>query len=200
MLTIYLAALAIGGTLLAASIFLGGHHHGHDADHGHGGDSAEGALLDWLPVASLRFWTFFLAFAGATGAALLLAGAAPGRLGTAALALGVGYASGLAAVVVVRRLRAAHVDSGIDRKKLIGLSGRVLVEVARDTTGKVRVGLGASVEDLMARTEDELPLRPGAAVLIYAAESDDKVMVTRAPDADGAGATGKGLLVDGGDR
>jgi hypothetical protein len=198
MLTIYLVALAIGGTLLAASLFLGGHHGadgGHDADHGagHGGDG-----FDLLPVASLRFWTFLLAAGGGTGTALHLTGAGPGRIATAAISLGVGYASGMAAVLVVRRLRNVVVDSGVDGRSLVGASARVLIEVARGGTGKVRVALGASVEDLMAETEDEEPLRPGAAVLIYAAEGDDKVMVTRAPEGDGK--PRRVLPVDGGER
>ena len=86
MLMVYLIALIVGGVLLALTLVLGGavdHHAGGDLDH-HAGDGGHGGSFDavfgWLPVTSLRFWTFFAAFFGAVGTVLSawsLAGPAP---------------------------------------------------------------------------------------------------------------------------
>ena len=196
MLELYLGALAIGGTLLAATLILGGqsdadHGGGEGADHGaHGNGHAHGHAtgslgdgFDWLPLTSLRFWTFFLAFFGVTGAALDLL-EVQGTAVTAVVALAVGWVTGAGTVTVLSRLKRARVDSGIQDKDLVGSSARVLIEVARGRTGKVRVDSGASVEDLLADTEDEAALPIGSQVLIYAGGDDGRVMVTRAPERD----------------
>jgi hypothetical protein len=197
MLELYLGALAIGGTLLAATLILGGKG---DTDHGGGGDQADhggghahghtsagfGDGFDWLPVTSLRFWTFFLAFFGGTGAALYLLDVEAGRIATAAIATGVGWISGAGTVTVLRRLKRQRVDSAVLDKHLVGSSAKVLVEVARGRTGKVRIDSGSSVEDLLADTEDEVALPIGSQVMIYAGGEDGRVMITRAPEREDA--------------
>src|SRR5678816_2807364 len=110
MLVAYVVALGIGGTLVLASLIMGGKDHdsgdgdGHDqdqdGDHGHdqshetdkggalvlAGETAmtahDGGVADavsaLLPVTSVRFWTFFLAFFGLTGLTLTAAALGPG--------------------------------------------------------------------------------------------------------------------------
>ena len=76
MLTLYLIAFAIGGTLILVSLFFGGHDADVDVDGdidmdadadtdfdaGHGIDFS-GADF-WIPFSSIRFGIFFAAFCG----------------------------------------------------------------------------------------------------------------------------------------
>src|SRR5262245_17055271 len=132
MLVAYVVALGVGGTLVLASLLFGGKDHdsdgggaghdagghGHDTDgHAHDADKAmilagstaiekHGAIgdaaLSLLPVTSIRFWTFFLAFFGLTGLTLTAAALGPGLVVNALLSTGVGYLSGMSVVTMGR--------------------------------------------------------------------------------------------------
>jgi len=95
---VYLFATIVGGVLLGASV-VSGHHGDSGAGHVDAGhvDSGESHAGHGGSVASLmfsvRFWTYLLAFGGATGLLLhYLAGT--GEPLTALLAAGVGATSG----------------------------------------------------------------------------------------------------------
>jgi len=177
MLPFYLAALAFGGTLLIASIVLGSAHnvdHVEDIDQGmeHGVPG-----LEWLPVTSVRFWTFLLAFGGATGAALtastdLSPGIIAGAAGT------VGWVSGLAIVGALRTLRKNSVGSEVSAKDLRGETAEVIVALGKDRIGKVRVTAKDRILDLIAETDDgELGI--GDKVMILGEGVEGRVQVTR---------------------
>src|SRR5687768_13164083 len=144
----YLAATLVGGALLVGSLVLGGDD--TDADGDHDGDASDDAgtsdgdtdgsdgLLDvWLPFASLRFWTFVLAFGGLTGTLLTWLDLAP-ALVVAIMSLVVGWISGAGVTWAIRRLRRDDVNSEVRAGDFVGHSGRVLLPVARGRVGKVR--------------------------------------------------------------
>lgn len=173
MLPVYLGALAFGGTLLVASMFLGGDDKDTetDKDLGTGG-------LDWLPVASLRFWTFFLAFGGAAGTALTFAGGLPAVV-TGAIAFVVGWLSGLGMVQVMRTVRHGSVGSEISPKELGGETAEVIVSVARGEVGKVRVTAKGRIHDLIAETDEDDTFPAGSKVMIVGEGAEGRVQVTR---------------------
>lgn len=179
MLQIYLGALAFGGTLLIASMVLGGKDTDHDS--GDGDHEAHGATeaFAWLPVASLRFWTFLLAFGGIAGALLTWSGAGEPIAGLAAL--GVGWASGLGMVAAMRGLKKGSVGSELALKELSGESAQVTVTVTKDQIGKVRLSAKGRVVDLIAETDDPEPLAAGSAVMIVGEGEAGRVQVTRSP-------------------
>jgi hypothetical protein len=180
MLQIYLGALAFGGTLLIASMVLGGKDTGHgDSDHG-GEHEAHGAsdVLAWLPVTSLRFWTFVLAFGGAAGALLTWLDTV-GEPIVGLAALGVGWASGLAMVMAMRGLKKGSVGSEVALKELSGESAQVTVTVTKGQIGKVRLSAKGRVLDLIAETDDAEPLAVGSAVMIVGEGDEGRVQVTR---------------------
>ncbi|MEZ0229120.1 MAG: hypothetical protein ACAI25_10885, partial [Planctomycetota bacterium] len=113
MLPIYATALAIGGTLLVASLVLGHHGADHDLHVGHdAGDGSEGPELDLLgSFLSIRFWTFALAFFGLTG--VIFERVVP--LSSGAQVLGAAVAAGLivgfVAATIINKLRADTVTS-----------------------------------------------------------------------------------------
>lgn len=190
MLAIYIGALIIGGVLVAASMFLGGkdadaghgghdhdvdhgHDHGHDADHDHDGFGDVGS---WLPLASLRFWTFFLAFGGLAGTALTLL--ASGTILTAIVAVVTGYVSGVAVTQVLRRLRRNQVSSEVGANDCVGSVGKLTLPVSKSAPGKVRVRVKDRDLDLMAATDDDGELPANAEVLVYEMREDGVALVT----------------------
>ncbi len=159
MLGAYIAALILGGGLLLLSLLAGhgGHDHDLDAtdhdlhagDHGHGlGD--HGSLGDWLfVVLSLRFWTFFLAFAGGTGTILTALGDfSPAVVGvTSAMA---GLACGGTAAALFRYLGKEDGPAPASTEEFVGRSAKVTVPVSAARPGKVLLSFGNEVKERIA--------------------------------------------------
>lgn len=193
MLVVYLIALIVGGALLSVTLILGGDADADvdvdvdaDMDLDAGADGVDGidVLLGWLPLTSLRFWTFFAAFFGLTGT--VLAGwSMAGSVSTAAMAVSVGYFSGLMMDRAVRALRKNEPTSGIGERDVVGVTGQVLVPVGDGKTGKVRVNLKGRAMDLLAELEGEEELAVGESVMVLNMRDDGLVVVTRADKLEG---------------
>lgn len=204
MLTIYLLAVAFGGTLLGASLLLGGKggDHpalgdgggdadgvgGHDAgghdhvhDH-HDGDMDVDGLLAWLPLKSVRFWSFFMAFGGAIGCALTVGGVISSAVLVAVLALVVGWATGLGAVTAVRLAGARSADSMTRPGELIGTTGILLLGAGAQSPGKIRIEVKGRVQDFIVETDDQDPLSTGTKVLVIGSTSGGRLTVTKLDD------------------
>src|SRR5262249_37411889 len=140
----------------------------HSLDHGgaglsHGealvpGHAPEGPVQAGLPLLSMRFWTFFLAFFGLTGAVLAGLGLWSSPLFIAAAAVGMGLLSGLGVSYAFGRLRRETISSSLQEQDYIGATGRVLLPIARGQQGKVRLEIRGRTLDLIAETEDEQAL------------------------------------------
>jgi membrane protein implicated in regulation of membrane protease activity len=177
MLPVYLGALAFGGTLLVASLVLGFGHHdagggGHDHDKGHdkGSDG-----FGWLPVASVRFWTFFLGFGGLAGTLLTYATGTAWPIVAGASAV-VGWASGVGVVGAMRRVKDGP-GSELSTKELRGETAEVLVPVKKGSFGKVRVEAKGRVFDLIAETEEDETFAAGAKVMIVGEGDEGRVQI-----------------------
>lgn len=179
MLQIYLGALAFGGTLLIASLVLGG----KDKDTGDKefDKDTDGHVegFDWLPVTSLRFWVFLLAFGGVVGALLTWVDSV-GEPFVGLLALAVGWGSGIGVVATMRSLRKGSVGSEISLGELAGETAEVVVAVKKDQIGKVRLSAKGRVLDVMAETDDPDVLAVGSQVMIVREAEEGRVQVTRA--------------------
>lgn len=181
----YLGSLILGGGLLVASAVLGGgdgdadvdHDIDHDIDHDvdHDVDHADVGSALWLPILSLRFWTFFLAFFGLTGAILDLLGRA-GAVGAStggvlAISLVTGFGAGWGIATLVRRLKADTVSSTIvPETDYAGRAGEVILDVAPGSPGWVRVEVRGVSVDLKAELVPghEAPLTAGQQVIVVA--------------------------------
>ena len=178
MLYAYLFATVVGGVLLGVSL-LGADHHGGDAS-GTSDDTSSDASHDGAASAlfSLRTWTYFLAFGGATG--LLLAGLTSATpVVTALLAASVGATSALTARVVIRHMLSSGGGGTIQQHELVGRSARVLVPAERGKTGTVRLQVKNSTVDLMAVCDDG-DLGPSDEVLIVEMK-DGRALVALEP-------------------
>lgn len=202
MLTFYLIALIIGGTLVLASLLFGGDSDADaDVDVGHvdvdasvgvdadvdvdadvGADVHAGGVdfSTWLPLVSLRFWTFFAAFFGLTGTALTFADPGLGRIATGVIAAGVGYASGLGVMAAFRYMRKSQTSIAVRRDDYIGAGATVMLRVAKGQLGKVRMELKGRTVEALATTEDERPFAVKEKALVYAVNDDGHVVLTRA--------------------
>jgi len=193
MLTLYLIALMVGGTLVMATLVLGDHGDADlatdldvdvdvdvhvDVDAHADAVGAPDAVLSWLPFASLRFWTFFLAFFGLTGTVLAGLGLVGNAIAVAIIAVVVGYVSGFCVVKALRNLRETSADSSVSETDYLGATGIVMVSVGPGHTGKVRLALKGRDVELLARTEDETTLAAKQPVMVYDVTDEGHVMVT----------------------
>jgi membrane protein implicated in regulation of membrane protease activity len=193
MLSLYLIALLVGGFLLALSMFGGGHDADVDAsadadldvdgdidgdiDGGHDGFDA---ALAWLPVASLRFWTFFAAFFGLTGLVLDV-GKLTGPWVGLGLAAAVGYVCGASMTAIVRRIRRERVDSSLSAEDCVGETARVVLPVTSGRAGKIRLQIKGRTIELVAETDEETELSVGQSCMVYEIK-DGHAVVARAAE------------------
>lgn len=182
MLALYLTALGFGGTLLIATIVLGGGHH-QTGDAGHHPLGAND-FNAWLPIGSLRFWTFFLGFGGGVGAILTYQGVAAAAV-VGALSVVIGWVTGVVAVAVIRALRGTSVDSTVGEPDLIGASGTVVVGIPAGGIGKVRFQAKGRSFDLVAEGEYSAAVPTGAPVIVVGHGEDGHVLVSTEPGESG---------------
>jgi hypothetical protein len=189
LLTAYLIAVAFGGTLLTASMVLGGKDtdsgDSGETGEGHDGDGADksidaGDAFAWLPASSLRFWTFLLTFGGAVGTALTLLGSPASAVLVLCASLAVGWASGAGAVTAVRMLAAKGGDSSTSPAELVGATGQLLLGAGPDEPGKVRLDVKGRVQDFVAVSDEALPT--GARVLVVSSQPDGGLVVTKSDE------------------
>jgi hypothetical protein len=200
LLAAYMGALVIGGGLLVVSAVLGGNDHDHDFDHDvdhdvdHDADhdaadhdaalahvSASDAL--WLPIFSIRFWTFFLAFFGLTG--LTLEGMrAIGLIGAPwgvalGLAVVMGAVAGYVVSRIIRSLKQEHVSSAVvPEVDYAGKAGEVLLDVAPGDPGLVRMDVkGVSIDVPAVAVDGDAPRMKRGSKVIVLSFKDGKVVV-----------------------
>jgi membrane protein implicated in regulation of membrane protease activity len=176
----YLGCLAFGGLFVGASL-VGGHHGDTGADHGHDGPDHHGASWALLPLLSLRFWTFSLAFFGLAGATLSVAGALAGTA-LAAVAGGFGVTAGYTASRVLGGLTRRPVGLIAPGEAHVGREAVLLLPVERGQRGKIRLQIGGTSTDLIAETDAAEALPAGTTVLVVGLRGTVAV-VERSPTA-----------------
>lgn len=185
MVTFYIISAIIGGVLVLASAFLGGDHlngefshDGFDFHAGDGHDAGTDVHSDlWLPFFSLRFWTYFFAFFGVTGLLMTKFTEVPGML-VPWLAGLFGVTAGLAVAVTMRMLDKNSTDSSIHEEHIVGQEARVLVPVYKGKPGKVRCDVRGEMIDLIAFTNEDVPLEIGQRALVVSIEGQQAQVVS----------------------
>lgn len=175
MLYLYVFSLVLGGTVLAVSLFVGGHS---DADAGGHGDASghtdassvgdtDHAGLEAFIVRlfSVRFWTFFLTFFGLTGLVLLTFDLAPAWL-TGLLSAAMGLVTGIGAIWAVGLVGREDSNSSAYVADLVGKTGKILVPCGPKQAGKVRIEARGMLSDLVARSVDDKEFAAGTEVIV----------------------------------
>jgi membrane protein implicated in regulation of membrane protease activity len=177
-LSIYLGCLAFGGLLLGVSAFAG-HDHAHDIGHDHdtdkGGGSGAYALL------SVRFWSFFVAFFGLTGAVLTWFAALNAAV-VAVIAVAAGGGTGYGASRLLDALARGPLGVVSGSGGHLGREGKLLLPVDKVQRGKVRLSIGGASTDLVAETEGDEALPAGTSVLVVGFRGN-VALVERSPAA-----------------
>ena len=126
----------------------------------------------WLPLFSLRFWTFALCFFGLTG--LLVSLAQPDFAGGSIvlIAVAMGLLCGAAAAFVLRSLGSNQVNSLTRPEELTGQVGIVEVPFDANTRGKVRLAIRGSTVGFFAFTQEQRQFQAGESVLVVGLENN----------------------------
>lgn len=194
MLTVYLASLAFGGVMLAAS-FLGGDGHdvgdgdvgadGPDHDvgpsHAHDGTDQHAGYAGLVPFLSLRFWVFALTFFGLAGTVLGGLGLL-GATATAVVAGGVGVGTGYGASRIFQALAQKPVGLLPEAETHVGSEGKLLLPVGKGQRGKLRLDMRGAQVDMIAETESDEALPAGTTVLVVGVRGH-VALVERSPAA-----------------
>jgi membrane protein implicated in regulation of membrane protease activity len=160
-LSIYLGCLAFGGLLLGVSAFAG-HDHAHDIGHDHDVDKGGAGSFALL---SVRFWSFFVAFFGLTGAALTWVTTLNPAI-VAVIAIAIGGGTGYGASRLLDALARGPLGVVTGSKAHLGREGKLLLPVDKVQRGKVRLSIGGASTDLVAETEGDEALPAGSSVLV----------------------------------
>lgn len=184
MLSIYIVLGVIGGGLILLSA-LGaiGHddagfdaHHGVDLHHDAHGLRDSGDV--WLPFLSLRFWIYAFACFGLIGIlATVLSSAKEPTIGF--VATGTGLVMGFVAAWAYRAISKSEVHGGVGADDLIGAMGKVMVPVASDKTGRVRVLVKGDTIDMLALSEGSR-IEAGEEIVVTGVENDRALVARKA--------------------
>ncbi|MEB3291178.1 MAG: NfeD family protein [Leptolyngbya sp.] len=124
----------------------------------------------WLPLLSLRFWTFALCFFGLTGLLITLLTPSLSPWLTGLIAMGMGIFCGWVAAVVLRSLSRQPISSMVKPESLIGQVGEVEIPFDQASRGKVKIVLGDSTVSYFAITQEERAFALGDSVLVVGME------------------------------
>ena len=141
------------------------------------GDGLGELLGSWLPVLSLRFWTFFSAFRRRWDRDIHLRRF--NGLQTAVTAVAIGYISGLVATKVISKLQRQTVDSRLSKYDYLGQSGKVLVPIGHESKGKVRLHIRGRALDCLADSVSGDALDAGVSIRVIDTHQDGSLTVSK---------------------
>lgn len=166
MLSVYIGCAIVGMVLVVLASLHGVHGHddldsGDAEGHDHGGFDA----LWWLPIFSMRFWTFFAAGFGLSGTTmtLLKSASSPAIL---AWSIGTGFVAGWLISMALRIARKGQSGSAPGRRDFEGKEAHVIVASAGNQPGKIRMALHGETIDVLATHQNGEPLILGEPVYI----------------------------------
>jgi hypothetical protein len=156
--------------------------HGHDAHHPSAADAAHGVKEGrakrslWLPLSSMRFWTFGGAAFGLTGVLLTALGIGTPLVAlAAALATGVGVGTGVA--YAMHHLRTPVNPDAVERSDYPGQVGELLMPLRPGATSRLRLQIRHRELVVLARSTDPLDLPRGARVVVLSLDEDGHALV-----------------------
>ncbi|NET45083.1 NfeD-like protein [Okeania sp. SIO2B3] len=125
----------------------------------------------WLPLFSLKFWTFGSCFFGLTGILLSYISSTLSPTIIAIISIIVGILCGTIMAWVLYTLKNRQADSLVRSGDLVGLSGIVEIPFDKNSRGKIRLNVKNSVIELMAFTEESREFTRGEKAFIVGIEN-----------------------------
>lgn len=200
MLTVYWVCFAVGGTFVLLALLsgldgadFGDHdldvhldgHFDHDVD----SDIEVTASPDRSPtlpfsrprdpwysvfsiLKSLKFWTFALCFFGLTGLVLSHLSVGLPSILVAIAATVMGIICGSLVAGSLRTLRRRQVDSLVRTNDLVGAVGTVEIPFDQTSRGKVSLLVKGNLLNMIASTDEPVPLQTGDRVLVVNIEQN----------------------------
>lgn len=135
----------------------------------------------WLPVYSLRFWTFGAAFFGLTGVLLTTLTEAGEPLG-AGLAAAFGVVAGAGMATLARQMRKPVTADAIRMSDYPGQLGELVLPLREGGRSRIRIQIRHRERELIARTESPQALPKGSRVVILSLDEEGHAVV--APEGD----------------
>ncbi len=184
MTALYWFALVVGVGLYVVSLSADLLGHGDvdasaDADLGHA--EIEGAG-DGFRILSLRNATYALFAFGVSGVALSWIWAGGRPLATAIVATMLGLGGGTLSAFTFRWLRRSDSGELPSDTSLFGMTGRVVIPLTRDGTGKILVRRGSRELELLARPFDPRLGQPEAWIEVMVIDMQDGVALVSPND------------------
>jgi membrane protein implicated in regulation of membrane protease activity len=136
----------------------------------------------WLPIFSLRFWTFGIAFFGLAGWLLSIMNVAAPL--TLAIAVVLGMVCGGGVAIALRQLRKRDIDSMVRSADYVGLSGIVEIPFDANSRGKIQLQVRGITIGLMAMTDNPNGFQAGDRVFVVST-ANNRVWVVSEQDAIG---------------
>jgi|CXWL01.1.fsa_nt_gi membrane protein implicated in regulation of membrane protease activity len=181
MLSIYIAAAAIGGILALVGAFAGDHGHEHQfGGDGHeiGHDHDSGHADVWIPFFSVRFWTYFAMAFGLSGVLLSTVAKQVEPL-VAILSSATALLLGLAVSYTIRALSRTEHTSTVTEKDLVGTEGQVMVAIRDGQLGRIRITVKGEILDLLASCAEPKSIEAGEFVVVVDLDGDRVRVVSR---------------------
>lgn len=138
--------------------------HGHEFAHDHAGLAKDVGGAFAATLLSTRFWTFGLASFGLTGVVLALLGQ-PAWV-SAPVAAVAGGVTGTAVSTLFRRLSRETVSTSMNTREFQGREAEVMLAIAPDRPGKVRLQHAGLTVEVIATTREGRRIERGERVLI----------------------------------
>jgi len=142
-------------------------------DASHGLEPAKRTM--WLPVLSLRFWTFGSTFFGLTGT-LLTTLTATGVILAAALSAGVGAGVGTASAWIVRWMR-KPVGEVVRLSEYRGQMAQTVLPLPMGGITRIRLNVQGRERDMLARAQEPVALPSGTNVVVLGIDDNGQAQI-----------------------
>ena len=178
MLSFYLGSFIFAAIIIGSSIILGHDDADGDVDHDLDHDASldkdlsihtEMDALGWMPLLSMRFWTFSLGCFGLSGTLLTMLGT--GSLTTSVTSVVLGLILGYATAYLFQRLKNNSVTISTNGRNFVEQEAKVLLPIRVGKQGKIRVFFDNELTDLIACTQDNIDIEQGSTVLIVSIDN-----------------------------
>ncbi|TVQ22873.1 MAG: NfeD-like protein [Leptolyngbya sp. DLM2.Bin15] len=136
----------------------------------------------WLPIFSLRFWTFGVCFFGLSG--ILLSATEMTAATVLLTSVAMGVICGSIVAIALRQLGRRRIDSLVRSTDYVGLSGTVEIPFDANSRGKIQLQIRGTTLGVMALTDDPNGFQVGDTVFIVSM-SKNRVWVVSQQDAIG---------------